>query len=133
MVAWISAGGATREVLEGMDRTLERTFAVFVQVEADEVWSGQWRETQVAAHLLSRGFVLVGADRMAGRRQFGLVLVHRRFARRPVVARLAASVFRPGPRRAPAGGRGAAAQAPTAQPPAATVRRLAAGVSARDL
>ncbi|MEO9324927.1 FkbM family methyltransferase [Nocardioides sp. C4-1] len=100
VVAWISAGGACREVFEGMEQTLGRTLALFVQVEADPVWEDQWLEADVEAHLAARGFVLVGADRMRGTKERGLVFVHGRLARRRWVARMAADVVKPSARTA---------------------------------
>lgn len=106
VVLRLDVSGAYDEVFAGARRTLRRARAVCVEVTEEPRWEDEWTDSEVAAFLMQKGFVLVARDQ-AGPDRLNLVFVHRSVADRPAVARLAARVHAPGPvraRRAPADG-----------------------------
>lgn len=62
VVAWIDVEGANEIVLTGSGEVLDRTRAVFVEVESEPIWEGQWLDSDVAAYLRSHGLVPVARD-----------------------------------------------------------------------
>ena len=59
---WIDVEGATRQVLEGASRTLEKTSVVFVEVEDVEVWGSQWLSEDVVRALYEAGLHPIARD-----------------------------------------------------------------------
>lgn len=100
VAAWIDVEGALGRVLPGSEETLRRASVVFVEVETEPVWEGQWLDTDVAAWFADIGMVPLLRD-LQRPWQYNLVLVSRDLARDPAVVRRAAEVLRPGPAPAP--------------------------------
>lgn len=100
VAAWIDVEGALARVLPGNEETLRRASVVFVEVETEPVWHGQWLDTDVAAWFAAIGMVPLLRD-LQRPWQYNLVLVSDELARDPEVARRAAEVFRAGPPPAP--------------------------------
>lgn len=59
---WIDVEGATRLVLQGATRTLERAKLVLIEVEETGMWEDQWRSLDVLEFFLAAGFVPVTRD-----------------------------------------------------------------------
>lgn len=94
VAAWIDVEGALGRVLPGNEETLRRASVVFVEVETEPVWHGQWLDTDVAGWFRDLGMVPLLRD-LQRPWQYNLVLVSADLARDPAVVRRAAEVLRP--------------------------------------
>lgn len=97
VVAWIDVEGASQAVLEGGVETLRKCAAVFIEVEAEPTWEGQWLDMEVACFLGDLGLTPVLRDTQRPH-QYNVVFVDRILAADPVVARLATRIYRPVPK-----------------------------------
>ncbi|MGC4109834.1 MAG: FkbM family methyltransferase [Nocardioides sp.] len=93
-VAWIDVEGASEQVLEGARGIMARADAVYIEVEIEEMWPGQWLELDVARYFLELGLVPVMRD-LQRPHQHNVVFASAALATRPDVAELAAAVYRP--------------------------------------
>lgn len=61
---WIDVEGAAGKVLPGLEKSLEnkRFSSVFIEVEGEEMWPGQWLDTRVTEFFLDNGYVPVLCD-----------------------------------------------------------------------
>jgi FkbM family methyltransferase len=94
LVTWIDVEGASEAVLEGARDTMARADAVYIEVESEEVWPGQWVDLDVAGFLLSLGLVPVMRD-IQRPHQYNVIFVSAALATRPQIAESAAAVLRP--------------------------------------
>jgi hypothetical protein len=62
IVLWIDVEGASREVLEGCKKTLDKVSAILIEVEEKEYWNNQWLEKDVRKFLTENNFILVARD-----------------------------------------------------------------------
>jgi 2-O-methyltransferase len=95
VVAWVDVEGATSMVLPGGTDTLTRASAVFVEVERETTWDGQWLDTDVAEFLEGLGKTPVLRD-IQRPHQYNVVFADLELAARPEIARLAARTHLPG-------------------------------------
>lgn len=70
VVAWIDVEGANQPVLESAVGLLQRTVLVFIEVEDEEIWPGQWLDTDVAWFFAGLGMVPIFRDIQAPARHF---------------------------------------------------------------
>jgi FkbM family methyltransferase len=96
LVAWIDVEGALGAVLPGSSRTLGRAAAVYVEVEAEPIWEGQWLDRDVLDWFEGIGMVPLLRDRQR-REQYNVLLVPREAAARPEVTNLVRRALRPAP------------------------------------
>ena len=96
-VAWIDVEGANKDVLEGCGSLLDRLHAIFIEVEKQTTWEGQWLDTDVNTFLCEQGLVAVARDFFVKTRahQYNVVFVRAPIARRRRTTRLAAKVLAP--------------------------------------
>lgn len=98
VVAWIDVEGANEIVLTGSGDTLDRTRAVFVEVESQPIWEGQWLDTDVAAYLRGHGLLPVARDDFKPQRhQYNVLFARADEALDPRTLRQAADVVMPTP------------------------------------
>jgi FkbM family methyltransferase len=98
VVAWIDVEGANEQVFAGFGTVLDRVQALFIEVERETTWEGQWLDVDVHRFLHARGFVPLARDLLRARRhQYNVVYARPPLATDRRTARLAARVFR-GPR-----------------------------------
>lgn len=69
-VAWIDVEGANGAVLGSAGRLLERTDLVYIEVESDEIWPGQWLDVDVARYFDGIGMVPIFRDIQDPQRHF---------------------------------------------------------------
>jgi FkbM family methyltransferase len=62
VVAWIDVEGASERFLEGARDVLARAAVIQIEVENEEVWPGQWLDTEVNRYLDSIGKIPVMRD-----------------------------------------------------------------------
>lgn len=62
VVVWIDVEGAARQVLAGSPKLLAQAAAVFVEVESESTWEGQWLDLDVARYFDELGKVPVARD-----------------------------------------------------------------------
>ena len=74
MVAWIDVEGALGAVLPGSRETLARAAAIYVEVEAEPIWDGQWLDRDVLEWFDGIGMVPLLRDRQR-REQYNVLLV----------------------------------------------------------
>lgn len=101
LVAWIDVEGALEQVLSGARETLARASLVFVEVESEAMWQGQWLDSDVAAWFRGIGLVPILRDFQRWQ-QYNIVFVSQELARDPEVAKLAAMVYAAAAKPAPA-------------------------------
>lgn len=94
LVAWVDVEGALEQVLSGSHETLARAALVFVEVESEAMWEGQWLDSDVAAWFREIGLVPILRDFQRWQ-QYNVVFVSQELARDPEVAKLAAMVYTP--------------------------------------
>jgi FkbM family methyltransferase len=94
LVSWVDVEGASEAVLEGSRDVMAAAAAVYIEVESDEVWPGQWLDLDVARYFLSLGMVPAMRD-VQRPQQYNVVFLSPALAARPEVAELAAGVMRP--------------------------------------
>ena len=94
IVCWIDVEGASEQVLTGAEHVLARADAVYIEVESEEVWPGQWLDEDVARFF--RGIGLTPAMRDIQRKhQYNVVFLGQRLASQESIAQRAARVLRP--------------------------------------
>ena len=96
LVAWIDVEGALGAVLPGSRETLGRAAAVYVEVEAEPIWDGQWLDGDVLEWFAGIGMVPLLRDRQR-REQYNVLLVPEAAAATPAVADVARRALRPAP------------------------------------
>lgn len=96
MVAWIDVEGALGAVLPASGATLGRAAAVYVEVEAEPMWDGQWLDLDVLEWFEGIGMVPVLRDRQR-REQYNVLLVPTAAAATPEVTRIVRRALRPAP------------------------------------
>jgi FkbM family methyltransferase len=97
LVSWIDVEGASQAVLEGAREVMARADAVYIEVETEEVWPGQWLDADVARYFLSFGMVPAMRD-IQRPHQYNVIFLSPELAAQPQLVELAAAVLRP-PRR----------------------------------
>ena len=99
VVAWIDVEGSNEIVLSGGGAVLDQTHAVFIEVESEPIWEGQWLDGEVASFLGDHGLVPVARDIFKPHRhQYNVVFARPEHARDPRTGRQAAAVLEPGRR-----------------------------------
>jgi FkbM family methyltransferase len=96
LVAWIDVEGALGAVLPGCSETLRRAAAVYVEVEAEAIWDGQWLDHDVLDWFEGVGLVPLLRDRQR-REQYNVLLVPASAAETPEVAEIVRRALRPAP------------------------------------
>lgn len=86
VVAWIDVEGAAGQVLEGARATLAHAEAVFIEVESEPTWEGQWLDRDVARYFAGLGKVPALRD-IEKPGQYNVVFLDHRLAARPEVGR----------------------------------------------
>jgi FkbM family methyltransferase len=97
LVAWIDVEGALGAVLPASGGTLRRAAAVYVEVEAEPMWEGQWLDRDVLEWFAGIDMVPLLRDRQR-REQYNVLLVPRSAASTPEVTRIVRRALRPAPR-----------------------------------
>lgn len=96
VVAWIDVEGANEIVLTGSGSVLDQTHAVFIEVESEPIWEGQWLDADVAACLTGHGLLPVARDIFKPHRhQYNVVFARDEQVRDPRTGRQAAEVLEP--------------------------------------
>ena len=96
VVAWIDVEGANEVVLTGGGGVLDRTHALFIEVESEPIWEGQWLDRDVAACLADHGLVPVARDIFRPHRhQYNVVFARADHARDRRTSRQADAVIEP--------------------------------------
>ena len=99
VVAWIDVEGANEIVLTGSGGVLDQTDAVFIEVESEPIWEGQWLDGDVATYLADHGLVPVARDIFKPHlHQYNVVFARDEHARDPRTGRQAAELLEPGRR-----------------------------------
>lgn len=93
VVAWIDVEGATGQVLSSGQKVLARASLVYVEVESEQVWDGQWLDTDVARFLAGCGLVPVMRD-VQRAHQYNVVYVDAELASRRRIARQVNAIYR---------------------------------------
>jgi FkbM family methyltransferase len=93
VVAWIDVEGASDAVLAGSREVLARTDAVYIEVETEEVWPGQWLDVDVARFLLSLGMFPAVRD-LQRPHQYNVVFLSARLGAEQGLVERAARVLR---------------------------------------
>jgi hypothetical protein len=88
--------GALGAVLPGSSGTLARAAAVYVEVEAEAMWDGQWLDRDVLDWFEGIGMVPLLRDRQR-REQYNVLLVPGAAAARPEVTDIVRRALRPAP------------------------------------
>ncbi len=96
MVAWIDVEGALGAVLPGGRETLSRAAAVYVEVEAEPIWDGQWLDRDVLEWFGGIGLVPLLRDRQR-REQYNVLFVPEKLAGTPEAQELVRRALRPAP------------------------------------
>lgn len=99
VVAWIDVEGANEPVLMSAGAVLSRVAAVFIEVEKEMTWEGQWLDTDVNHFFRGHGFLPVARDVIRGRpHQYNVVFLPAEDAQRVRTAKMAARVLHPPPK-----------------------------------
>lgn len=96
LVAWIDVEGALGAVLPASAATLGRAAAVYVEVEAEAMWDGQWLDRDVLEWFAGVGMVPVLRDRQR-REQYNVLLVPASAATTREVTEVVSRALRPAP------------------------------------
>jgi FkbM family methyltransferase len=96
LVAWIDVEGALGAVLPASAATLSRASAVYVEVEAEPMWDGQWLDRDVLDWFEGIGLVPLLRDRQR-REQYNVLLVPRAAAITSEVGEVVRRALRPAP------------------------------------
>ncbi len=94
LVVWIDVEGASQQVLEGGREVLARADAVYIEVERDAAWHGQWLDVDVARYFEELDKVPAMRD-IQRPHQYNVVFLDAELAARDDVSARAASVLRP--------------------------------------
>lgn len=124
VAAWVDVEGANREVLTGGATLLGRVDLIKIEVETQEMWSGQWLAVDVLENLLGHGLVPVARDAQAPT-QFNLVCVSERVLACPGAAVLIDDFLRAQGARELPGALGLARRDPRVRAAARSVSALA--------
>ncbi|GAB4013276.1 FkbM family methyltransferase [Nocardioides ultimimeridianus] len=97
VVAWIDVEGANGPVLESGREVLARTSLVYIEVESETVWDGQWIDVDVARFFAELGLVPILRDIQSPDRAFqhNVVYAAPEIASDRATARRAYQLFRP--------------------------------------
>jgi len=93
LVAWIDVEGANEAVLRSGADVLDRTDVLYLEVEDDLTWEGQWLDHHAAAHLRDHGLIPVARDTKRTH-QYNVVFVRAELAANERVAREVARLQR---------------------------------------
>lgn len=93
VVAWIDVEGASGAVLSSGQKVLSHASLVYIEVENEQVWDGQWLDGDVARFLAGCDLVPVLRD-VQRRHQYNVVFASAEIAAQPRTARLANRVYR---------------------------------------
>lgn len=93
VVAWIDVEGASDVVLRGGSEVLARADAIYIEVESNETWSGQWLDVDVARFFRSLGLVPAIRD-IQRLHQYNVIFVGAPLAEDEEVHERVATVFR---------------------------------------
>ena len=93
VVAWIDVEGASGPVLSSGEKVLSRASLVYIEVESEQVWDGQWLDVDVARFLTGCGLVPVLRD-VQRQHQYNVVFAAAGIAADPAIARRANQLFR---------------------------------------
>jgi FkbM family methyltransferase len=96
LVAWIDVEGALGAVLPASAETLRRAAAVYVEVEAEAMWDGQWLDRDVLDWFEAIGLVPLLRDRQR-REQYNVLLAPQHSAESTEVAEVVRRALRPAP------------------------------------
>jgi len=96
LVAWIDVEGALGAVLPASGGTLRRAAAVYVEVEAEPMWDGQWLDRDVLDWFEGIDMVPLLRDRQR-REQYNVLLVPRSAASTSEVTQIVRRALRPAP------------------------------------
>lgn len=94
VVAWIDVEGASGAVLTSGEKVLSHASLVYIEVESEQVWRGQWLDVDVARYLADCGLVPVLRDVLRPH-QYNVVFARADLAAAPQMARLCDAVYRP--------------------------------------
>lgn len=96
VVAWIDVEGANGTVLTSASRLLERASLIYIEVEDEEIWPGQWLATDVARFFDSLGKVPLFRDIQQPARGFqhNVVYASAEIAAAPRTSRIVHRLFR---------------------------------------
>lgn len=92
VVAWVDVEGASEVVLTSSRDVLARAAVVYIEVESEVVWAGQWLDTDVAAFFVGLGFVPLMRDR-ARPHQYNVVYARPEVAAGPAAAAAVATAY----------------------------------------
>ena len=93
LVAWVDVEGASGPVLSSGAKVLSRASLVYIEVENEPVWDGQWLDVDVARFFAGCGLVPVLRD-VQRPHQYNVVFASAELAAQPRIARLANAAFR---------------------------------------
>lgn len=93
VVAWIDVEGASQQVLSSGEGVLRRAALVYIEVESQPVWDGQWLDVDVARFLAGCDLVPVLRD-VQRPGQYNVVYARADIAARPEMARLCELTYR---------------------------------------
>jgi FkbM family methyltransferase len=92
VVAWIDVEGANEAVLTSGPSILDRTDALYVEVERETTWEGQWLDQDVAVELRRHGLLPVARD-LKRRHQYNVLYVRAEIAAETWTAQRAAEAL----------------------------------------
>ena len=94
VVAWIDVEGASGPVLNSGEKVLSHASLVYIEVENEQVWRGQWLDVDVARFLADCDLVPVLRD-IQRPHQYNVIFASAELAATPQMARLCDAVYRP--------------------------------------
>lgn len=94
LVAWIDVEGASGIVLPSGGEVLARASLVYIEVESEPVWDGQWLDVDVARFLSGLGLVPIARD-IQRRHQYNVIFASAELAADPAIARRCNRLYRP--------------------------------------
>lgn len=92
VVAWVDVEGASEIVLTSSRDVLAHASVVYIEVESEVVWAGQWLDTDVAEFFTGLGFVPLMRDR-ARPHQYNVVFARPGVAADPAVVAAVAAAY----------------------------------------
>lgn len=93
IVAWIDVEGASGPVLSSGAKVLSRASLVYIEVESEPLWEGQWLDGDVARFFADCGLVPVFRDNQRPH-QYNVVFASAELAAQPRIARLCNAIYR---------------------------------------
>lgn len=94
VVAWIDVEGASGPVLSSGQKVLAQASLVYIEVESEQVWDGQWLDVDVARFLGDCDLVPLLRD-IQRKHQYNVLFASAEIASQPRTARLADDVYQP--------------------------------------